>query len=236
MVPSSHTPGAIVSVVAPLDAATRALVTLAAAIARGDETRLAAAADRLAECEGVAVWADELLLQSILMVGYPRALVGVAIWRERSGATPATTPDDDVWDLATWTARGEATCRVIYGSAYNRLRANVRALHPVIDAWMVTEGYGRTISRPGLDLARRELCTVAQCAVLAAPRQFHSHARGALHAGAPPDAVGEAMTIGLQEGEGALETDADLRNLWEGVRVRWVTEQGAPTVERGEAS
>ncbi len=226
MVPSSPPPGAIVPVVAPLDAATQALVTLAATIARGDENRIAAAADRLAECDGVALWADELLLQSILMVGYPRALVGVAIWRERSGATPATTPDDDSWDLADWTARGEATCRVIYGRAYSQLRANVRALHPVMDAWMVTEGYGRTISRPGLDLARRELCTVAQCAVLAVPRQFHSHARGALHAGATPEAVGEAVTLGLLEG--ASETAAGLQNVWERIRARWAAENGTP--------
>ncbi len=234
MVPSSRSPGGIVPLVAPLDAATRALVTLAGAIARGEEARITAAADRLAECDGVAVWADEVLLQSILMVGYPRALVGVAIWRERSGATPAATPDDDSWDLATWTARGEATCRIIYGRAYDRLRANVRALHPVIDAWMVTEGYGRTISRPGLDLARRELCTVAQCAALAAPKQFHSHARGALHAGAPPEVVTEAVTIGLREG--ASGSEVGLRDIWEEIRARWVEEHGTPAGKGSGAS
>jgi alkylhydroperoxidase/carboxymuconolactone decarboxylase family protein YurZ len=52
----------------------------------------------------------------------------------------------------------------VYGGMYERLRANVRELHPSLDAWMIVEGYGKVLSRPGLDLARRELCIVSACA------------------------------------------------------------------------
>jgi 4-carboxymuconolactone decarboxylase len=97
---------------------------------------------------------------------------------------PAADSDAGAIDEAQWRARGEATCRTIYGANYDQLRNNVRALHPALDQWMVTEGYGRTLSRPGLDLLRRELCTVAQCAVQGAAPQLHSHLRGARHAGA----------------------------------------------------
>ena len=46
---------------------------------------------------------------------------------------------------------------MIYGDNYAKLRESVRALHPAMDVWMITEGYGRTLGRPGLDLTRREL-------------------------------------------------------------------------------
>ena len=83
----------------------------------------------------------------------------------------------------------------MYGTNYARLRANVRALHPALDAWMVTEGYGRTLGRPGLDLARRECCTVAQVAVQGAGRQLHSHLLGALRAGASYGALEQVLDI-----------------------------------------
>jgi 4-carboxymuconolactone decarboxylase len=83
---------------------------------------------------------------------------------------------------------------VIYGANYGKLRENVASLHPAIDAWMVTEGYGRTLSRPGLDLARREFCVVAQVMVLRAERQLHSHLRGARHAGASAEVVSRVIS------------------------------------------
>ena len=162
-----------------------ALVELAAAIATGLDDVVRAGIAAALEAGTPAVWVEELILQSVLMVGWPRTLSAAAAWREISGL-PA--PDRDAGASPAfqgeWESQGEATCRTVYGSNYARLRDNVRALHPALDQWMVTEGYGRTLSRPGLDLRRRELCTVAQCAVQAALPQLHSHLRGARHAGA----------------------------------------------------
>ena len=179
-----------------LDEPTRALVGLAGAIGVGEELSLE---ERSLACVTEAVpnaWVDELLLQSVLMVGWPRALIATAVWR-RIG-DPAAEPGEDgaAYERAQqWTTRGEAVCREIYGANYDRLRENVRALHPALEAWMVTEGYGRTLGRPGLDLARRELCVVAQVAVQGAERQLHSHLKGALNAGAGPAAVAETLEI-----------------------------------------
>jgi len=179
-----------------LDPATLHLVRFAAAIAQGDEPELR---DRAAACRSGQVpipWVEELLLQSVLMVGYPRTLIAYAIWR-RVGrvAAPSGDPDTDYARVAEWTARGQATCGIVYGANYDRLRENVRDLHPALDAWMITEGYGRTMSRPGLDLLRRELCTVAQTGVLDAPRQLHSHLRGALNAGATFGQVEAVLSV-----------------------------------------
>jgi len=169
------------------EAATLALVDLAAAIASGQDHALRAGIAETIAAGAPATWVEELILQSVLMVGWPRTLAAAAAWREISGLpAPDGDPGASPAFMGEWEARGEATCRTVYGSNYARLRENVRALHPALDQWMVTEGYGRTLSRPGLDLRRRELCTVAQCAVQATLPQLHSHLRGARHAGATP--------------------------------------------------
>ena len=66
-------------------------------------------------------------------------------------------------------------------------------LHPALDAWMIVDGYGKVLSRPALDLRRRELCIVAACALARQDRQLHSHLHGALHAGASPEEVRAAI-------------------------------------------
>jgi 4-carboxymuconolactone decarboxylase len=179
-----------------LDEPTRALVALAGAIAVGEELSLE---EQSLACVTEAVpnaWVDELLLQSVLMVGWPRALIAAAVWRRIGDPTAEPGEDGSAYERAAeWTARGEAICREIYRANYERLRENVRVLHPALEAWMVTEGYGRTLGRPGLDLARRELCVVAQVAVQGAGRQLHSHLKGALNAGASAAAVTDTLDI-----------------------------------------
>ena len=167
-----------------LDAPTRALVRLAAAVALGRDEVLAERAREAVAAHVPAIWVDELLLLSMLMVGWPRALAAAGVWRRESGARAPATDVSASETLETWRVRGEALCRVIYGSNYERLRENVRALHPALDAWMVRDGYGMVLSRPGLDLVRRELCVIAQTAVLEAGPQLLSHLKGAINAGA----------------------------------------------------
>jgi 4-carboxymuconolactone decarboxylase len=122
-----------------------------------------------------------------------------------------------------WLARGEATCRVIYGPHYDRLRQNVRALHPALDTWMMVDGYGKTVSRPGLDLARRELCAVALLLPQDAPRQLLSHLKGALNAGAAPDAVDSLMSLAAREGLPEARF-AVAGQLWRELRVSAVAD------------
>jgi alkylhydroperoxidase/carboxymuconolactone decarboxylase family protein YurZ len=89
-------------------------------------------------------------------------------------------------------------CAEVYGSNYEKLRRNVESLHPDLDRWMVEGGYGRVIGRPGLDLATRELCIAALLVVWGAPRQLHSHLRGALNAGASTDELRESVEIACE--------------------------------------
>jgi 4-carboxymuconolactone decarboxylase len=203
-----------------LDPQTRDLVRFAAAIAQGYEPELRVSVGPLRSSQVPAGWVEELLLQSVLMVGYPRALIAFTVWRRLSGVSaPDHDPDQDYGRAAEWTRRGEEVCAVIYGENYQKLRESVRALHPAIDSWMVTEGYGRTLARPELDLRRRELCTVAQTAVLEAPRQLHSHLRGALNTGATFGQIEGALSIVNP----LLSFDQwkKVKELWRTVRVGW---------------
>ena len=150
--------------------------------------------EALDEVDPVAV--EEIILQSYLFAGFPRALNAARAWRAASGR-PAPASDVEVADLDLWRARGEETCAVVYGESYEKLRQNIRGLHPALDEWMILDGYGKVLSRPGVDLRTRELCVVAACAVSGQQRQLHSHLRGALNAGAPAgelSAVLDALT------------------------------------------
>jgi 4-carboxymuconolactone decarboxylase len=58
---------------------------------------------------------------------------------------------------------------------------------------MIMEGYGKVLSRPGLDLGRRELCIVAACVASGQDRQLHSHLHGAVNVGVRPGVVDETL-------------------------------------------
>ena len=179
-------------VLAELDVPTEALVRLAAIIAGGDEAALRAGVADVRDARTPAVWVDELVLQSYLFSGFPRMLNAAREWRRVMPASPVRVAEPEE-DVATWRARGEATCRAVYGAMYDKLRHNVDAMHPRLDRWMVDEGYGKVLSRPALDLPRRELCIVAACAATGQDRQLHSHLHGALNVGVAPDVVVAAL-------------------------------------------
>jgi 4-carboxymuconolactone decarboxylase len=170
--------------------ARQALVRISAALALGDGDTLRAA---LVAAAGAVdrIEVEEALLQSYLFLGYPAALRGLSEWRDVSGAAaPAATRDD-----AEWEERGEATCARVYGGQYDRLRGNIAALHPDMERWMIAEGYGKVLGRPGLELAVRELCIVALLAAQDAAPQLYSHLRGALNAGASVEDVEGTMAL-----------------------------------------
>ena len=196
-----------------LDDATRSLVALAAAIAIGNESAIEEHGRTCVAHGAPETWLGELLLQSTLMVGWPRALIAAAVLRRVAGPPRALEDGGNYQDASAWQRRGVEVCRTIYGANYERLRSNIRDLHPDLEAWMVTEGYGRTIGRPGLDLARRELAIAAQVAVQGAERQLHSHLKGALHAGVSPAVLDEALAevrpmLGAREQEVLASTRA----------------------------
>jgi 4-carboxymuconolactone decarboxylase len=179
---------------ASLDEETAALVYLAAVLAGGSESQVRTV---LTGVLGTvrSVWIEEVILQTYLFAGFPRALNSAREWRRISGEKGPDVDAFGVDDPAQRQQKGEATCATVYGRFYERLRVNIHELHPALDRWMVEEGYGKVLSRAPLDLARRELCIVAACAIAKQDRQLHSHLHGALHAGASETTVTAALAV-----------------------------------------
>src|SRR6266704_734036 len=216
-----------------LDPQTAALVRVAAALAEGKIPELEARFAAAREVDVPALWIEELLLQSMLVVGYPLALVAFGVWHGMRGGRGgpggpggrgAARPHGDGAeqlaheDWESWAVRGAAVCRAVYGRAYHKLLVNLRALHPALEDLVLVDAYGKVIGRPGLDLKRRELCTVAAIAVLGTAQQLHSHLRGALNTGATVTEI-EAV-LGVIDGDLDPEHRTRAREQWEDVKGR----------------
>jgi 4-carboxymuconolactone decarboxylase len=201
-----------------IDAGTAALVRLAALVDAAQSERLAAEFRLALKAGAPPAWLDELVLTAVLFAGFPRALVA-------AGALRTVVPEPgDAGDAASynywpdWMERGEAVCRIIYGKRYDALRHNVKQLHPALDAWIVMDGYGRTISRPALDLARRELCAVAMLIPQNVPRQLHSHLHGSLNAGATLSQVEQVIDLAIDASGCPADRATAARRMWQDIR------------------
>ena len=101
--------GAILSA---LDAETTALVRLAAVLAGGGEAQVDAALRAVGSAEASArvraEWVEELLLQTYLFAGFPRALNGMRAWRLLTGR-PAPAEDAAARPSAAWAGDGART-------------------------------------------------------------------------------------------------------------------------------
>ena len=195
-----------------IDEPTLHLVRLSALITGGTEpvvrSAMVAALGKVA-----SGWMEELILQSYIFAGFPRALTAAREWRRVSGTAPPEVDEGtDYTNAERWRERGERNCATIYADRYEALRANVRGLHPALDAWMIVEGYGKILGRPGLDLRRRELCIIAACAAGGQDRQLHSHLHGAINAGVDPADV-ETAIDGIADILGQADTHK-VRLLW----------------------
>ncbi|MFP4622997.1 MAG: carboxymuconolactone decarboxylase family protein [Gemmatimonadota bacterium] len=195
-----------------LDARTRALVRLSAALTADADT-LEAAMDEAAAVDPGA--AEEVLLQGYLFLGYPVALNALGLWRRQTGRPPpAAAPADP----AAWRARGEDVCRAVYAHQYEALREVMAGIHPDLDRWAVVEGYGKVLGRPGLELRLRELCIVALLSGIDAHRQLHAHLRGCLNVGASADEVAAVLAeVAPMVGTARATVAA---GVWERVRQR----------------
>ena len=135
---------------------------------------------------------EEMLLQSHLFAGYPATIRALETWRRVAGEPEAPIVEADI---AGWAARGEAVCERVYGGQYERLRDRVASLHPELDRWMVRDGYGRVLGRPGLSLPVRELCVVALLCAQDSEAQLYSHLRGARQVGASEEEVEAVLHV-----------------------------------------
>jgi 4-carboxymuconolactone decarboxylase len=179
-----------------LDVRTRLLAMTGAATARGGERALRRFFASALALGTTAPELGEIALQTYLFAGYPRAINALfALRAVTRGYEPLrdAAPAGGNPSRRNHERRGVTLCRRIYRSDYSALRRNIAALNPDLDRWMVVEGYGRVLGRPGLDPLSREFAALSALVVLDVPRQIRSHLRGALNLAATVEAVGEVL-------------------------------------------
>jgi 4-carboxymuconolactone decarboxylase len=201
------------SALEPRDAA---LLRAALAIPDGEDGELTARFTAAVQAGVPGERLDELALMTVLFVGFPRALVAARMLRR---VVPVSPGEDggDYGRWREWTERGETTCMAVYGDHYHSLRAHVRDLHPALDAWVIVDGYGRTLGRAGMDLVRRELCAIALLIPQRVPRQLHSHLRGALNVGAPREAIEATLALAAADPLIGQAHASSARRLWQDI-------------------
>lgn len=138
----------------------------------------------------------EVALQSYLFLGFPRMLIAVEALSAvlPKGSLSPQPIELSANDLSTWFERGQELCRRVYGSSYDALKTRVQSMAPEVFLWMELEGYGKVLSRPGLDIIDREMAIVACLTMEDRNSQLHSHLRGALNVGAEPQLVRDVIS------------------------------------------
>ena len=170
------------------DAVSRLLAGYSAAIALADEPSLDAAVQLGRDHSVDHGKFNEIVLQSYLFLGFPRMLEAAEHLARCFGDvrmptnTAPVTPDES----QRWYDNGLALCKRVYGDAYEPLQQHVESIAPEVFRWMIVEGYGKVLSRPGLSVVDRELAVVASLLIEDRPRQLHSHLKGAANVGADP--------------------------------------------------
>lgn len=176
----------------------KAVARLSWCAAPGRLTDLAASIPQLVP-EPVAVGsAYELLLQSYLFFGYPQAIEVMRLFAEacqRLGLEISSNGDAPT--LEQMRTRGEVRCREIYHPNFEKLHANFMEMSPELAEWMLVEGYGKVLSRPGPTKLEREIASVTFLACSGHPVQLFSHVRGARNLGADAALLRTVLTRDL---------------------------------------
>lgn len=122
----------------------------------------------------------ECLLQNYLFSGYPTALSSLKILKECY--PKRRLPKSGDMNLYHFKKEGEINCKKVYGIKYEKLLQNISDFSLELSEWLVLEGYGKVLSRPGLSFKERELCIVAVLSALQFEDQLYSHINGAVKA------------------------------------------------------
>ena len=191
-----------------MDERTHILVSLSALASKPEHNERLRQALHAARASGYVKREEvyECLLQLHLFAGFPAALEAMRALRK---AWPEVETDKtEARESVTYpqfVERGKKLFEQVYGANAGRVRDEIRDLSIELGAWTMTDGYSKTLSRPGLDAVTRELAVVASLTQLGWERQLHSHILGARNLGAAKDVIEEAIEIGAMGDEKKLE-------------------------------
>lgn len=135
---------------------------------------------------------DEIILQCHLFLGFPAMIEAARLFatvrRPRHPKDRLPGPYD-ARTTRDWNTKGMAKIKRIYGPAFDRLVPYINSFSPQILTWMINDGYGQVLSRPGASFPLRELSVVAILTVTSYVNQLKAHIRGALNVGVKPELI-----------------------------------------------
>ncbi len=131
----------------------------------------------------------EALLQTYLFAGFPSALVSLKLSSEVFPFKGAKSGGAN-----SYKKNGEVNCKRIYGNKFEKLMNNVQEFSPELSEWLISEGYGKVLSRKGLSLKEREMSIVAVLCSMKYESQLYSHINGAFRLANSLDEIKELIT------------------------------------------
>ncbi|MCK5125012.1 MAG: carboxymuconolactone decarboxylase family protein [candidate division Zixibacteria bacterium] len=140
---------------------------------------------------------DEAILQVHLFLGFPAMIEAARAFAEIHPRRYKKSQLPEAYNSKTtgsWNRNGLQKIRKIYGSAFDRLIPYINSFSPQILTWMINDGYGQVLSRPGVSFRLRELSVTATLTVTGYVNQLGAHIRGALNTGAEKKLLFETMT------------------------------------------
>jgi len=135
--------------------------------------------------------AYEILLQSHLFFGFAQTLEAVRIFAE---TLPTDNPaggyaEAESLDTVQLKRRGQKLCEQVYTPNFDRLMTGLTKCSPELAEWMIVDGYGKVLSRPGPTPLEREVASIVFLAISGHPVQLYSHVRAARNLGATPESI-----------------------------------------------
>ncbi len=184
-----------------MDGKDRMLVEISIASSLGLQDKLSEAIKKALKQGIEATMINEVILQSFLFSGFPRAINALHTMKETlieldpnyRGEFCFIEHENDV--MEGYAERGRKLFEFIYQDNANLVIEKIASTHPQFIEWILTDAYGKVFSRPFCPLILKELCVIAQIIVLNLPRQLSSHLKGALRAGAVPDDIEQVLSI-----------------------------------------
>jgi len=187
----------------------RLLVAAKAAIWPADWATLSAVVGRAQERGVPRARIDEVLLQSVLFFGFPRAISAfetvTAAWPRDETVDGGSLPPEQQAHA------GRELFAAIYANNTETVLAMLRGFHGELCGFVLEAAYGRILTRPGLPPRTRELLAVGALAVMNQVPQLVAHGRGAIALGASRLEVQEAVLTATRDESRARELLRRLR-------------------------
>lgn len=187
------------------NAVRRTLAMFSAAVTLADDQLMAASVRKCLQYGVNGEQLYEVVLQSYLFLGFPRMLMAAECLSRTAPVRPSPDGCEPVNadEFQAWSDRGVELCKKVYGTNYDMLKERVEGIAPEIFQWMILEGYGKVLSRPGLDSVSRELSSVACLMVENRSSQLYAHMRGAINVGTSEELLTTVVDdIGAFAGDG----------------------------------